>query len=226
MKKLLQGTVVGLVSLFALNVGAKCYWEDVVITYDQDCNVVSATKGGKKATGSDLERIMDRAKQRLSENNGKCGNDGGSMDGNSLEEGGGSSAQVEKVRKEIANMMLVTSEVAEGSQSKKYQNNINSVRENQNKIKLNAISRSIALGKRSVALALESGKDIDALRQEIETSNDMISLLKGIAKLQAQHLQKTNQITALRSKLLELNSIDAIIAGDIYSHAETSSDKN
>ena len=226
MKKLLQGTVVGLVSLFALNVGAGCYWEDVIINYDENCNFVSATKGGKKATGSDLERIMDRAKQRLAENNGKCGNNGGSMDGNELEEGGNSSGQVEKVRKEIANMMLVKSDASEGNQNKKYQNNINSVRENQNKIKLNAVSRSIALGKRSVALALESGKDIDELRQEIETSNDMISLLKGIAKLQAQHLQKTNQITALRSKLLELNSIDAIIAGDIYSHAETSSDKN
>ena len=91
-------------------------------------------------------------------------------------------------------MMLLTSDVGSDTQAKKYINNINSVRENHNKMKLNAVTRSIALGKRAVALALKSGEDIDALREEIETNNDMIYLLKGIAKLQAQHLQKTNQI--------------------------------
>ena len=123
--------------------------------------------------------------------------------------------KVGQVQGEIIKIMFASDDVNPDSAEKMYINNINSVRENQSKMKLNAVTRSIALGRRSVALALKSGEDIDSLREEIESSNDMINLLKGIAKLQAQHLQKINQITAIRSKFLELNSIDNIISGDI-----------
>jgi hypothetical protein len=40
-------------------------------------------------------------------------------------------------------------------------------------------------------------------------------MLKDVAALQAQHLQKINEITALRAKLLELNSIESIISGGV-----------
>ena len=225
MKKLFKGTVVGLIFFVTLETGAKCFWEDVMVHYDGNCNIISIAKGGKEPTGADLEKIRNEIGQKLEDKKGIC-EGGGYFKGEDGEIGGSASTQVEGIRKEIMNMMLVTPEVGADGQSKKYLNNINSVRENQNKIKLNAATRSIALGKRSVALALESGEDIDSLRQEIESSNDMISLLKGIAKLQAQHLQKINQITALRSKLLELNSIDAIVAGDIHVNEDTSSSKN
>lgn len=223
MKKVLKGAVIGLVSLVALEVGAQCYWSDVTGEYDSQCNLISVKKGGKEATGADRERIIDKFEQMLDEKNGDCGG-GGSFGSCAAEEGGSGSGTVEKVRTEIIKMMMVDPETVVNSAEKKYQDNVNSVRENQDKIKLNAVTRAIALGKRSVALALKSGEDIDALREEIESSGDMISLLKGVAKLQAQHLQKTNQITAMRSKLLELNAIDTIIAGDIYIDKETSSE--
>ena len=214
---------VGMISLYALGVNAKCFWEDVVVHYNQNCEVQTITKGGKEPSATDRARILDRVKQKLASNGGKCGA-GGTISGAEAEGSGAAGAAVEKVRQEIVKMMLLTSDVGSDTQAKKYINNINSVRENHNKMKLNAVTRSIALGKRAVALALKSGEDIDALREEIETNNDMIYLLKGIAKLQAQHLQKTNQITALRSKLLELNSIDAIIAGDIHYYGENTAD--
>ncbi len=223
MNKFLKGMFIGMISLYALSVNAKCFWEDVVVRYNQDCEVQTITKGGKEPNATDRARILDRVEQKLASNGGECG-DGGTISGAEVEGSGAVGAEVEKVRQEIVKMMLVTSDVGSDTQAKKYINNINSVRENHNKMKLNAVTRSIALGKRAVALALKSGEDIDALREEIETSNDMIYLLKGIAKLQAQHLQKTNQITALRSKLLELNSIDAIIAGDIHYYGENTAD--
>ena len=223
MKKFLKGVVIGLVSFVALEASAQCYWSDVTGEFDAQCNLTSVKKGGKEATGADRERIMDKFEQMLAEKNGDCGA-GGSFGTCAAEEGGEGSGTVEKVRAEIMKMMLVDPKTVVDSEKKKYQDNINSVRENQDKIKLNAVTRAIALGRRSVALALKSGEDIDALREEIETSGDMISLLKGIAKLQAQHLQKTNQITAMRSKILELNSIDAIISGDIYMNQGTFSE--
>jgi hypothetical protein len=135
-------------------------------------------------------------------------------------------SSVEMVQDEIKNLMFASDLPKIDSQAKMYVDNINSVRENQAKMKLNAVTRAIALGQRSVALALNSGEDVDGMRSEIETSNDMINLLKGIAKLQAQHLQKINQITAIRSKLLELNSIDTIISGDIQYQGEDETKEN
>ena len=97
-----------------------------------------------------------------------------------------------------------------------YANNTDSVRDNQNTIKLNAASRAVALGQRAVALATESGKDVEDLKKEIENRDDVLMMLKGIAKIQAQDLQKINAITAMRAKIMELNAIDNMIANDIY----------
>ena len=107
-----------------------------------------------------------------------------------------------------------------------YVNNVDSVTENRNKLRLNAASQAIALGQRAVSLATESGNDIEKLRVEIENRDDMLRMLKGIAKLQAQHLQKTNAITAMRAKLVELNAIDNILSGDIYTTKQSSSKKS
>ena len=110
------------------------------------------------------------------------------------------------------------SKTASGKTSNKtsYKNNEDSAMENRNKLRLNAAAQAIALGQHAVALATESGKDVDALRIEIENRDDILRMLKGIAKLQAQHLQKTNAITAMRAKIAELNAIDNIIGGSIY----------
>ncbi len=125
---------------------------------------------------------------------------------------------LEKVRQEVVKIMYVTPNAnpnAESGNIESYEDNLNSVRENQKKIQLQSASRGVALGKRAVALATQSGKDVDAIRENIESSDDIVNMLKGIATLQAQTLQKTNEITSLRAKMLELNSIDSIVRGDV-----------
>ena len=109
-----------------------------------------------------------------------------------------------------------TSKSTGGDKKTSYKNNEDSAMENRNKLRLNAAAQAIALGQHAAALATESGKDVDALRVEIENRDDVLRMLKGVAKLQAQHLQKTNAITAMRAKIAELNAIDNIIAGSIY----------
>ena len=125
---------------------------------------------------------------------------------------------LEKIRQEVVKIMYITPDAdpnAETGNISGYEDNLNSVRENQKKIQLQSASRGIALGKRAVALATQSGKDVDAVRENIEGSDDIVNMLKGIATLQAQTLQKTNEITSLRAKILELDSIDSIVRGDI-----------
>ena len=129
---------------------------------------------------------------------------------------GNGEGPTEDLRQAIIKMMYVTTDAQPGtSEGKNYIDNVNSVRENQNKVKLNEATRSIALGRRAVALALESGQDVDERREAIEQNDEVIKMLKEIAKLQAQHLQKINEITALKAKILAMNSIDNIIAGGI-----------
>ena len=135
---------------------------------------------------------------------------------------------IEELRKTIVEIMLVNPNQQKaggskkGTEDEKYLNNIDSVRENQNKIRINAGSRAVALGKRAVALATESTEDVEGRSREVKERDDMLRMLKGIAKLQAQHLQKTSAITAMRAKIMELNAIDDIIAGDIYTRTVTS----
>ena len=120
---------------------------------------------------------------------------------------------------ESRNAVLATMQVDpkdNSSSAYDYANNTNAVRDNQNTVKLNAASRAVALGQRAVALAIDSGSDIEDLKKEIENRDDVLMMLKGIAKIQAQHLQKINAITAMRAKIMELNSIDNLIASDIY----------
>ena len=112
---------------------------------------------------------------------------------------------------------------SKSGQNQGYLNNLDSVMENRNKLRLNAASRAIALGQHAVALATDSGDDVNALQAEIETQDDMLRMLKGIAKLQAQTLQKTNAITAMRAKIAELNAIDHVIHGSIYTTQPASS---
>ena len=104
-----------------------------------------------------------------------------------------------------------------------YLNNEDSATENRNKMRLNAASQAISLGQHAVSAATTSGEDVDALRKEIENRDDMLRMLKGIAKLQAQDLQKTNAITAMRAKLTELSALDNIISGSIYTTKKSTS---
>lgn len=225
MKTFLKGATLGLIVMLAVEARAQCFWSDVTGTYDSECNITSVQKAGKEATGATRERILDKFEQMLREKNGDCGA-GGSFGNCNVEEGGADGGRAGQIQEKIEEIMLVSDEEKPEDKDKKYLNNINSVRENQNKMKLNAVTRSIAVGRRAVALALKSGEDIDELRAEIEQSKDMLNLLKSITKLQAQHLQKINQTTALRSRLLELNAIDIIIAGDIQKLEKKSPDED
>ena len=139
------------------------------------------------------------------------------------------SGQVEKIREEIVKIMLVKADtdVAAGAEkNSQFENNVNSVKENRNKMKLSAVTRAIALGQRAVALATQSGTaDIDKMTKMIEEKKDVMNTMRAIAKLQAQHLQKHNEITALRAKILELDSIEHIVAGSIYSVEEENKKK-
>ena len=129
-------------------------------------------------------------------------------------------ADVEKTRQEIIKIMKVTPDRITNASAEVYQDNLNSVRENQNKIQVNAATRAIALGQRAVALSTQSGADIEKMRKDIEETDDMMQLLKNLARLQAQSLQKINEITALRAKMLELNSIENIVSGDVMTTDE------
>ena len=73
-------------------------------------------------------------------------------------------------QKKGVNPMQSESKTGASGKSKdyNYMNNEDSVLENRNKMRLNAASQAIALGQHAVALATESGKDVDALRKEIE----------------------------------------------------------
>ena len=133
----------------------------------------------------------------------------------------GEATSNEELRQEIIKLMLVNPDTIANSNEKAFEDNINSVRENQNKIKLNAMTRAIALGRRAVALGIKSGEDVDERRKAIETNDDILNMLKDVAALQAQHLQKINEITALRAKLLELNSIESIISGGVATTDKT-----
>ncbi len=212
MKQVLKIAAVSLIALCSWQAQA-CWWEDVTVVYDAKCNVQDIKyKGESQAEGSDVyKRVMTRVKNDLKANGGQCGS--GTYCGSGAGSGKGAT---EDLRKDIVKMMYVVSDTEPGtSEQKKYIDNINSVRENQNKIKLNEITRSIALGRRAVALALESGKDVDERRAAIEKNDDVFKMLKEIAKLQAQNLQKINEITALRARLVAMNSIENIIAGGV-----------
>jgi len=141
---------------------------------------------------------------------------------------GSGEAATEELRQSIIKMLYVTTDAKPGTSEKEknYIDNINSVRENQNKVKLSEATRSIALGRRAVALALESGKDVDERREAIEQNDEVIKMLKEIAKLQAQHLQKINEITALKAKILAMNSIENIIAGGVSTTDEEAKKKS
>lgn len=128
-----------------------------------------------------------------------------------------SSDRTEKVTEKIEETTLVDPSKAKGVADLSYLNNEDSVVENRNKMRLNTASQAIALGQHAVALAVDAEeKDIEPLRKEIEYRDDMLRMLKGIAKLQAQHLQKINAITAMRAKMVELTAMNNIISGDIY----------
>ena len=87
--------------------------------------------------------------------------------------------------------------------------------ENQNKIKASAVARSIALGKRAVALGTAASEDSKNLQEELRKQNNIVDFLRMMAILSAQTMQKTNEITALRAKMVELNAIDTIQSGDV-----------
>ena len=125
----------------------------------------------------------------------------------------------------VTSITLVDPNQARGGNSqsnKSYLNNVDSAKENRNKMRINAASQAISLGQHAVALALESKADIDALQEEIEGRDDVLRMLKGNAKLQAQNLQKTNAITAMRAKLTELSALENIISGDVYTTQKSS----
>jgi len=130
-------------------------------------------------------------------------------------------AELSALQQEAIGILLATPDVITDSNAEQtYRNNVNSARENQNKIQMNAATRAVALGERAVALATQGSKGVEQARKDIENQKDILNMLKQIAKLQAQSLQKTNQITALRVKMVELNAMDSVITGDVITKNE------
>lgn len=130
-------------------------------------------------------------------------------------------AELSALQQEAISILLATPDVITDSNADQtYRNNVNSARENQNKVQMNAATRAVALGERAVALATQGSKGVEQARKDIENQKDILNMLKQIAKLQAQSLQKTNQITALRVKMVELNAMDSVITGDVITKNE------
>ena len=125
--------------------------------------------------------------------------------------------KISALQKEITKIMLVQPDTTANTNAQAFEDNVNAVQDNQNKMMLNTASRAVAMGERAIALATLSGEeDLKQMKERIEKSEDMMTLLDGIATLQAQHLQKINAITSLRSKLLELNALNGIMSGDVF----------
>lgn len=120
------------------------------------------------------------------------------------------------IQADIVDLMLAKKDsVIGGTGEATYKDNLNSTRENQNKIKASAVARSIALGKRAVALGTAASEDSKNLQEELRKQNNIVDFLRMMAVLSAQTMQKTNEITALRAKMVELNAIDTIQSGDV-----------
>ena len=125
--------------------------------------------------------------------------------------------KVEALGAEIEKIMLVRDGSGSDEEMMAFQNNINATKANQNKMMLNAASRAIAMGQRAVALATKAGKDdIEEMGKVIEQSDDLMNMLRQIAELESQHLQKINQITSLRGKMVELDALNNIMSGNVY----------
>lgn len=97
---------------------------------------------------------------------------------------------------------------------------INEVRENQNQLQINALSSGIGSGLKSSALVGASGEELAERSDKIEMSSDIFNMLKEIAGLSAQSLQKNNAITALKAQLLEMGALDNITAGGVLNQGE------
>ena len=125
--------------------------------------------------------------------------------------------KVEALQEEIIKIMKVDPNTNTNQNTMAFKDNVNAARDNQNKMMMNAATRAVALGQRAVALATKSGQDdLAMLKDKIEKAENLMSVLDGIAELQAQHLQKINQISSLRGKMLELKAMDGLMAGDIF----------
>jgi hypothetical protein len=186
------------------------------IQYGENGEVISAKDGeGEEITGELLEAV-----KKAYANDEKGGFSG--------------SGTIETLRRAIVDILLVdpsrSRDAGDGTRvgsgmctidhgchsPYSYLNNIDAVRANQNKMKVNAATQAVAIGKRATALSTEAEREVAALGQQIQSQDDVVGMLKGVAALQAQHLQKTSVVTAMRAKLMEMNAIDDIIEGDIF----------
>lgn len=132
-------------------------------------------------------------------------------------ESGAGDEKIEALQEEIIKIMKVEPDTAANANAQAFEDNVNAVKDNQNKMMLNTATRAVAMGQRAVALATTSGKDdMILLRDKIEKAEDLMTVLDGIAELQAQHLQKINQISSLRGKMLELKALEGLMTGDVF----------
>ncbi len=97
---------------------------------------------------------------------------------------------------------------------------VNEVRANQNQLQINALSSGIGNGLKSSALVGASGEELAERSDKIEMSSDIFNMLKEIAGLSAQSLQKNNAITAMKAQLLEMGALDNIVSGGVLDQSE------
>lgn len=206
-------------SLHMLSNGCPCF-KDVTVVY-KNGSMTEIKYKGKKTSGEAFDVLKEYLDQCSSVSSddliGSGDTSGNGVDGTGSISGMG---YMDELEDEISKIMYINPETVTNASEKEYQDNLNSVHENRNKIQFNAATRAIALGQRATALSTQSGKDITTLKTEVEKTDNMLALLKKIAQLEGQSLSKTNEITSMRAKLLELSSIESIISSDVITTQE------
>lgn len=93
---------------------------------------------------------------------------------------------------------------------------IEMVRKNQNDMQINSNSNGIGGGQRASALVTQNGaKEFEQLSDGASSAEDIMNLLKQIALVRVQALQKNTAITSLKSQIAEQDAIDSVIVNGV-----------
>ena len=99
---------------------------------------------------------------------------------------------------------------------------IEKTRKNQNDLQINSNSNGIGSGQKASALVTyENLRDLENLSDGASSADDIMNLLKQIALVKVQALQKNTVITSLKSQIAEQDAINAEIATGVLKQEET-----
>ncbi len=98
---------------------------------------------------------------------------------------------------------------------------IQMVRKNQNDIQVNSNSNGIGSAQKASALVTyENLKDLENLSDNASSADDIMNLLKQIALVKVQALQRNTVITSLKAQIAEQDAVDAEIVGGVLKQDE------